>query len=364
MRRLIMIMSLSMLLLAGCGGLKPTIHWDDPLTGSPSLPENLALFIDAGYILLDAENSPYIVIDDSIKLAEIVNDETETAVTGAKMNLVLQEKYFIGAYLDRELAVSYEAGLEVSRKTTPIHLDPTVCRTDRMQTVMTALWREFGERITSEQSMYRTKPLDVRLTRLVGAKYRVDTLAFVAVISRKDQDNQPTDTPVSALTAVKLHGGSAVVAGLVRAIDGNFVYLSVNTIQGPQRETSIREAVRQAFSTLPRRTVGNVSFPTPSQVENEEMEREETEQGGSTSNWLPSPGEESDYTARPAGARSAVLKGRETITILNKPMSFAEPQAEVPDGTKVLILRRDMRWYLVELPDGQRGWVFEKWVQF
>lgn len=363
MRRLMIIASLLMLILAGCGGLKPTVHWDDPIHGSPSLPENLALFVDASYILLDADNSPYIVIDDSIKLAEMVNDEAETAITGAKMSLSLQDKYFIGAYLDRELAVSYEAGLDVSRKMTPIHLDPTVCRTDRMQTVMTALWREFGESVTSDQSVYRTKPLDVRLTRLVGAKYRVDTLAFVTVVSRKDQDNQPTDTPVSALNAMKLHGGSAVVVGLVRTIDGNFVYLSVNTIQGPQRDNSIRDAVREAFNTLPRRIDGNLSFPVPSRTE-DEADAEETERSGSTSNWLPSPGESGDYTARPAGARSAVLKGREKISVLNKPMSFADPLAEVPEGTKVLVLRRDMRWYLVELPDGQRGWVFEKWLQF
>lgn len=262
MRRTSILICLGLVVFClGCATSNPVEQYTDMVVSAIALPEKVVVFVDASYLRRSESYQSYVSISDSMALANVVNDEAERGLTGANMEIMLQKIYFISSYLRREMFVAYEAGAAVVKKQAPLHLNPNVCRTSRMKWAIETLWQEYARIIGGGSTAYRQDLLPSNATHLIGSTYGADTICLVIAVSRKDDDTGEVTLPTS-VPATLAHGGSAVVVGLIRTMDGKIVYLSSVQIPGPQRDSNVRRAMQVAFRALPKR-VDHESYPVP-----------------------------------------------------------------------------------------------------
>jgi hypothetical protein len=250
------------LALLACAGTLPAIWWSTPLIADDARPLKVAAFIDASYLRRAVNMQSYISIRDSILLGQVVNDEVERGLTAAKMTLSVQRKYFITTYIRHEVNVAQEMGDVLIKHMPPIHLDPTVCRADRTTQAMETLWTQFAALAARGTAALAAQNKPEWATRLIGSTYDADTVALVIAVVRKDDDRSPEAAAPNVASILNEQGGSAVIVGLLRAIDGKVVYFAATTIPGPQRDTYTRDAVTAAFAGLPS-SKGHPAYPVP-----------------------------------------------------------------------------------------------------
>ena len=250
------------LLVLACASSLPVVQWATPLNAEVAQPLKVAVLVDASYLRRAADQRSYISIRDSITLGQLVNDETERGLTAAKMTITMQKKYFIAAYLQHEVNVAQEIGNEVFKKMPPVHLDPTVCRTDRMKRAVTEVWARFAAIAAEGEGALASELVPAWATQMLGSNFDADTIALVIAVVRKDDDVSPEVTAPNVRSILSSQSGSAIMVGLIRAVDGKIVYFSATSIQGPQRDTYTREAVAAVFAGLPKRT-GHPPYPMP-----------------------------------------------------------------------------------------------------
>ncbi|MDP8224839.1 MAG: hypothetical protein P9L99_15880 [Candidatus Lernaella stagnicola] len=359
--RFVSALIVTVLLLAACASAPTTTFpWRESVAPTTALPDRVALFIDASYILRAPDYRQYLAISESIDLATDVNDAVELAITGAKMKLVAQKKYFIGAHRSGQQLVAEKEEAELYLRDLPVHLDPTICRTEKTTAAVVELWKAARRAYDGEITM------DSKITREIAGRFQADTLALVYAISRKE-DSSPDAPPLAIGPALDTAAASMIGVVMVRAIDGKIVYQAKLPISGPQRVGTLRVAIRGVFSGLPERQ-NHPKFPVPSRLKGED--NAEPADNPSDSQWVgttPAPGSR----GRPEGigvkvdlnaSRPGVLGGVEKISLLRRPMAIADPIAITADGTEVRVLKKDMNWYLVMLPDGTMGWVYHTFV--
>jgi len=365
MRRMMSILFLLILLTAtGCKTAEPRFKWVEPVTDISALPLETGLFIDAAFLRRAQDSQIYLSIDESIELAALVNDEAERQLTGAKMNLIVQNKYFISSYRDREQLIAQQQDSIMAMKPTPIHMDPTVCLNEKSAAQTAELWM-----LTREVFTDNRMTIPAELTRSLALRFRIDTFINVIAISRKDDDIAPNVPPPMMPEALTNQAASLIAVAVIRADDGQVVYKAVTPIPGPQRESTIRGAVKTVFSGVPIRK-HHATYPVPSP---EWMtKREETPQISTDPLWLTDPSRTGPHGNRPINpvkvdpnsGRPGILTGQPTISLLRRPMGLADPISMVPENTPCLVLKRDVNWYLVKLDDGTMGWVYHTWVKF
>jgi len=349
--------------LFSCTGAHLAVNWADPLQNENAFPAKVALFIDASYLLMTPQQMPYLSVQNSIELAGVVNDQAETALTGAKLDVRLQEKYFIASYMNKQYPIANAEGAPVYKKQTPIHMDPTVCRTAKMNKVFAKLWLAAADVIKKAPGNLGGAYLPKSLLHHIAGKYEVDTVAMMVAVSRKDQDATSSSMEPDPGIVLGMHGGSAIFVILVRAIDGKVVYYGSSTIQGPQREATIRSAVAAAFNELPRR-VAQQPYTVPPRQHRQQDEGYEFIEEPDT-HWLPPPRSTPNQPEESIiNAPIATVIGSDEVLLLPRPMGLSTPIARVKPGTRVRVLARELKWYYVQLPDGQRGWIYSKWLRF
>lgn len=355
---------LSLLAVPACKTAEPIANWAEPVTEVSALPQETGVFIDAAFLRRSKDSQIYLSIDDSIELAALVNDEAERCLTGAKMNVTVQNKYFISSYRDREQMIAQQQDSILALKPTPIHLDPTVCLNEKSAALAAEMWMLTKEVLTDNRT-----EMPQELTRTLAMRFRIDTFVNIITISRKDDDTTSTTPPPVMPEALTNQAASLIAVVMIRADDGKVVYKAVAPIPGPQRESTIRGAVRTAFSGLPLR-LHHASYPVPSPEWM--VKREETPPTTSDPLWLTDPSRTGAPGNRPINpvkvdpnaGQPGTLTGKETINLLRRPMGLADPITAAPEGTHVLVLKRDVNWYLVRLDDGTMGWVYHTWVKF
>lgn len=358
--RVVMACVIVLSVLAGCASApRQSFSWREPFTAATALPQQVAVLIDVGYVLRGPDFRQYVAIEDSIELGASVTDAVELEITAARMDVAMKGHYFCSAYREGPQIVATQEEGEIYEKTAPIHLDPTLCRSEKTSAAMVALWRAATNVFGGETSV----PADVAYD--FGRRYQADTLALVMVVSRKE-DSSSSTAPLDLPGTLQAHTGSFVAVVLVRAIDGKVVYSAAVPIPGPQRAGTLRGAIHEAFAGVPRRD-GHPAYPIP------KLKRAPTSTAttpGQAPGWLvrprtPAARQVTDLPKfDPNAGRAAVLEGNDTIPLLRRPMALADPIAEVPAGTPVTVYQRDVKWFLVMLPDGRIGWVYQSWVKF
>jgi hypothetical protein len=332
------------------------IHWREAVTPTTALPQKVALFVDATFLLRTEDGRRYVAITESIDMGHVIDDAAETALTGAKMKMAVKGKFFISAYRDVGQLTAQEEDGGLFTRQAPVHLAPSVCRTKKTTAAMTRIWR------AARAAFAGKSPLPVEVLRDFGARYQADTIALVMAVSRKEDKSSDT-LPLVTEPMLGSLGASLVAVVVIRAIDGRIVYQGAAPIHGPQRESTWRSAVATALAGIPTRE-GHPAYPVPKIATGSTS----TDADADASPWVQPPQRQRQGSAfpapklDPAEARPGLLTGQDEIALLRRPMALADPIAVVGDNTEVMVLKRDMNWYLVQLRNGQMGWVYQTWV--
>jgi hypothetical protein len=359
--KLALLLAVAVLAAAAAGVAASSLAWLEPATSAGPLPEKAAIFTDASFLRRGADGRLVLSVAESIKMAAAIDDETESVITSAKWTAALKGKFFIGAYATEPRLTAADEGAEPALKPAPQHLDPTVCRNEKTSAAMIELWRAASRAFVDPSGALPTET-----ARSVGARFQADTLVFIFGISRKD-DSAASPGPPDAGAALGRLESSLVAAVIARAADGKVVFHGAAPLTGPQRELTFRGVVRALLKDLPRRGANSLSYPTPTLSAPSKANDAPAAGGAPASPWLDGPagGGPSNLPPPPdpTAGRPGRLVGPHPVNLLRRPMAIAEPIATAPSGTAVRVLKTDMSWVLVQLPDGVRGWVFGKWVE-
>jgi hypothetical protein len=316
--------------------------WQEAVTPMSPLPEKTGVFVDMVFQRLNAGGQPYVSIEESIALAAAVNDQAEESLTGVHWTMALQHKYFVASYRTGEQLVAERDGGETYKKAAPIHIDPTVCHGAKATADTVALLRAVREAIGGDK-----KALPVDLTRRLAARFQVDTLVFLMVVSCRGGNPSPAaGTPGDAFDRA-----ASAAAVVVRAVDGAVLYRAVSPIAEPQRENTIRHAVTEALGGLPRREK-QPAYPIPSMPKIEATPPPDADAEDAP----PAKPRRTPASTDTFAGRSARLTGDHPIAITKRPNALSPLLFEAMPGTSVRIVERSGDWFLIALPNGLVGW--------